>query len=76
MYGSFFEVSPKAESYLAELLGLLAIHVLVAVIEQYFQLGKSTATIACDNKGALFKSKEYRRRIPNGASQADIKRVL
>ena len=32
--------------------------------------------IACDNQGGLFKSKEYRRRIPNSASQADIKQVL
>ena len=76
LYGSFFEVSPNAGSYRAELLGLLAIHLLASAIEQYFGLSASTAVIACDNKGALFKSKEYRRRIPNSASQADIKRVL
>ena len=76
MYGSFYEASLKAGSYRAELLGLLAIHILVAAIEQYFKLDKSTAIIACGNKGTLFKSKEYRRRIPNGASQTDIKRVL
>ena len=76
LYGSFFEVSPRAGSYRAELLGLLAIHLLGSAFEQYFGLSASTAVIACDNKGALFKSKEYRRRIPNSASQADIKRVL
>ena len=76
MYGSFYKASPKAGSYRAELLGLLAIYVLVAAIEQYFKLDKSTAIIAYDDKGALFKSKEYCQRIPNGASQADIKHVL
>ena len=34
MYGSFYEVSPKAGPYRAELLGLLAVHILVAAIEQ------------------------------------------
>ena len=70
---SFFEVSPNAGSYRAELLGLLAIDLLVSAIKKYFGLGTSTSVIACDNQGALFKSKEYRRRIPNSASQADIK---
>ena len=46
LYESFFEVSPNAGSYRAELLGLLAIHLLVSVIEQYFGLGASTAVIA------------------------------
>ena len=74
--GSFFEVSLKAGSYRVELLGLLAIHILVSAIEQYLELGSSMATIACNSKGAMFKSKEYIRHIPNGASQADIKQIL
>jgi hypothetical protein len=48
----------------------------MAALEEYFQLGGHTAKICCDNQGALFKSSELRRRIPTGASQADIKRVL
>ena len=76
LYGSFFEVSPNAGSYRAELLGILVIYLLVFAIEKYFGLGASTAVIACDNQGALFKSKEYRRRIPNSASQVDIKQSL
>ena len=41
-----FEVSPNAGSYRVELLGLLAIHLLVSAMEQYFGLGASTAVIA------------------------------
>ena len=32
--------------------------------------------VCCDNQGALHKSEEVRRRIPVGASQADIKRAF
>ena len=76
LQGSFYEFSPSAGSYRGELLGLLAIHILMAALEEYFQLDGHTAKICCDNQGALFKSSELRRRIPTGASQADIKRVL
>ena len=76
LYGTFYEFSTKAGSYRAELLGLLAIHVLMSALESFYNLKPSTAKICCDNSGALFKAKEYRRRIPTGASQADIKRVL
>jgi hypothetical protein len=76
MYGSFYEASGSDGSYRGEILGLAAIHILVAAIEQFYSLTPGTARICCDNRGALFKSKVYRRRIPTGASQADIKRVL
>ena len=76
LYGTLYKFSTKAGSYRAELLGLLAIHVLMSALESFYNLKPSTAKICCDNSGALFKAKEYRRRIPTGASQADIKRVL
>ena len=76
MTGRFYERSHKASSYRAELLGLLAIHVLLAALEEYYSIPGSTGKICCDNQGALFKSKEVRRRIPVGSSQADIKRAF
>ena len=76
LFGSFYERSPNAGSYRAELLGLLAIHVLVAALEEYFNLPPHDGKICCDNRGALYKSQEERRRISVGASQADIKRAL
>jgi len=76
LYGSFFERSPKAGSYRGELLGLLAIHTLIAALEQFYSLPATTNKVCCDNQGALYKSKQRRRRIPVGASQADIKRAF
>ncbi len=76
MYGSFAEESPFAGSYRGELLGLLAIHTLCAAIEEFYKIIIASSKICCDNQGALLKSEENRRRIPTGASQADIKRSL
>jgi len=76
LFGSFFEFSANAGSYRGELLGLLAIHTLIAAIEAYYSLGETKGKLCCDNQGALHKSKERRRRIPVGASQADIKRAF
>jgi hypothetical protein len=76
LYGSFFEFSAKAGLYRGELLGLLAIHTLIRALEAYYLVGKTEGKLCCDNQGALHKSKEIRRRIPVGASQADIKRAF
>ena len=76
LHGSFFERSAKAGSYRGELLGLLAIHTLVAALEAYYSLPLTKGKVCCDNQGPLRKSEEVRRRIPVGASQADIKRAF
>ena len=76
LQGSFYEFATRAGSYRGGLLGFLAIHILMAAFEEYFKLDGSSAKIYCDNQEALYKPKELRRRIPTGASQADIKRVL
>ena len=76
LYGSFYERSPRAGSYRGELLGLLAIHVLVGALEAYFNIPTRGGKICCDNQGALSKSAEMRRRIPVGAAEADIKRAF
>jgi len=74
--GSFFEYSHKAGSYRRELLGLLAIHTLLAALEEYNKIPPSSVKVCYNNEGALYKSKEFRRRIQVRASQADIKRAL
>ena len=74
--GSFLEYSHKAGSYCRELLGLMAIHILLAALEEYYKILPSSGKICCDNEGALYKSKEFWRRIPVGASQSAIKRAL
>jgi hypothetical protein len=74
---SFCECSKYAGSYRGELLGLLAIHLfLLAITEFYdFQL-PSLGIIACDNLGGLNKSKERRRKVPSNHKHADILRSL
>ena len=76
MSGHFYEWSQKAGSYRAELIGLLANHILLAALEEYYKIPPSRGKICCDNQGALYKSKEVRRRIPLESSQADIKRAF
>ena len=72
LMGSFFECSPKAGSYRGELLGLLALHTLIAALVEYYQLPACVDKICCDNITALNKSKVRRTHISTGASQADI----
>ncbi len=73
LFGSFFEINAKAGLYRGELLCLLAIHRLIVAIEAYYLLGAMEGKLCCNNQGALHKSKERRRCIPLGASQANIK---
>jgi len=75
-YGSFYIFSPNTGFYRAKLLGLLTTHTLISVLELFFQLPLSSAKICSDNSSTLYNLKECRCRIPTGASQVDIKRVL
>ncbi len=74
--GSFFELSADADSYRAEALGLLALHTLLAAFQLFYEFTAASVKLCCDNESALYKSRERRRRIPTGASQADIWRAL
>jgi len=76
LHGYFYQFSPNTGSYRAELLGLLAIHSIMSVIENYFHFPTTYSKTCCDNQGALFKSKDDHQRISTGASQTDIKQVL
>jgi hypothetical protein len=38
LWGSFYEISPKAGSFRGELLGLVAIHTLALAVAQFFHL--------------------------------------
>ena len=74
--GSFFEVSNSAGTYSVELLGLVALHTLIYAIAKYYKLEKAQGKICCDNISALYKSKDRRKSIKNGAKQADLLRTL
>eukprot|EP00956_Cyclotella_meneghiniana_P027633 scaffold62402_cov42-Cyclotella_meneghiniana.AAC.1 len=75
--GSFYYTGDGAGSYRGELLGLLAIHVFLSRLEDFYGFeGGHSAQIACDNLSGLFKSKEKRKKIPPGSKNADILRSL
>lgn len=75
--GSFYEWCVKAGSYRGELVGLLAAHLLVKGIEEFYDLVDGPrGLMACDNLGGLNKSKERRRKIRSGAKHADVLRAL
>lgn len=74
---SFFEISDRANSYRAELLGLYSIHVFILALSTYFELPKSTTTkLRCDNKGALRTSSRRHKRIRPSSKCADILRCF
>ena len=73
---SFFERSHSASSYRGELLGLVAIHLLLLAMCQFYEISVTRPKVCCDNIGALKQARNRRRRIKTGASQADILRVL
>ena len=75
LVGTFHEESEQANSYRAERLGLLTIHLLLAAIVEYFGTTVSHTKICCDNEGGLFKSLERRSRVRAGDPQADIERA-
>jgi hypothetical protein len=75
--GSFYEWCREAGSYRGELLGLLAVHLLVMAVEKFYDLSHGPrGLVACDNLGGLNKSKARQRKIPPGAKHADILRCL
>jgi hypothetical protein len=72
-----YEVSAEAGSYRGELLGLLAIHTFILPVSLFYEVStQRLGLVACDNKGALFKAKVFRKRIPPGAKHGDILRCL
>ena len=51
--GTFWEHSPSASSYRAELLGLCALHILTQALAEFYTVTGWTAMLCCDNKRAL-----------------------
>jgi hypothetical protein len=75
--GSFAEDHPRAGSYRGELLGLLAIHLFVSAVKQYYDIPQgSYGKICCDNQGAIYRAGRRRKRIASSIPNADLLRVL
>ena len=56
LVGTFYEESDQADSYRGERLGLLAIHLLLAAIVEYFGITVLHTKICCENEGGLYIS--------------------
>ena len=74
--GAFAERSNSASSYRGELLGMLAIHLFLLAVEESGGLEGGAAEVHCDNKGAIYTFDKEGKRVPSGAKNADIQRVL
>ena len=63
----------KAGSYRGELLGLFAIHLWLAAVEEFYRLEEGPRGLfACDNLGALNKAQLRRKKIKARAKHSDI----
>ena len=74
--GTFWERSPSASSYHAEMLGLCALHLFARALSEFYKIQEWEATLCCNNKRALKQSAYTRRRIRPSAKCADIQRSL
>ena len=74
--GTLVEVSPSADSYRGEMLGMLAIRLFLLAVEEYYGVITVDNKICCDNKGALFTFEKKSKRVPSGKANTDILRVL
>ena len=54
---------------------MLAIHVILYALEEYYGV-TGESKVLCDNKGAIFTFQQKSKRIPAGAKNNDIQRVL
>ncbi len=75
--GSYFGFSSNASSYRGDLLGLVAIHILVLHACRFYQPTMVTRKIVSKSKLALYKSSEkVCRRIRLSVAQADLFQAL
>jgi hypothetical protein len=76
MVGSFWEKSPTASSYRAELLGLCSLHLFALALSEFYKVFGWKATLGCNNLCALSMSSNEDRRMKPSAACADIHRSL
>ena len=74
--GTLVEISPSADSYRGELLGMLAIRLFLLAVEEYYGAVTEGNDIYCDSKSALFTFEKKSQRVPAGSANTDIQRVL
>jgi hypothetical protein len=74
--GTFWERSPVASSYQAEMFGLCTLHLFARALSEFHKIQEWRAMLYCDNKRALELSSYARRRIMPSKKCTDIQRSL
>jgi hypothetical protein len=74
--GTFWERSPAASSYWAEMLGLCTLHLFARALSEFPKIQEWRATLCCDNKRAVKLSLYTCCRIKPSAKCADIQQSL
>merc|ERR1711983_606585 len=72
--GTLVEKSQSAGSYREEMLGMLAIRLLLLAVEEYCGEITKGNKICCDNKGALVTFEKKSNRVPKGGANTVIQR--
>jgi hypothetical protein len=73
MTGTFWEKSPSASLFRAEMLGQCCLHLLARGVAKFFDLGQWAAILSCNNKRDLELSSNHRQRIKPSANSANIR---
>jgi hypothetical protein len=74
LVGLFWEKSPLACSYRAELLCLCSLHLVALALSEFYKVSGWKATLRCNNLHALILSSKERRWIKPSAACSDIHR--
>ena len=74
--GSFVEQSPETSSYRGELLGMLAIHLVLLTIDEQYGIEGLESQVYCDNKGVLFTFVKSHKHVPAEKANSDILCIL
>jgi hypothetical protein len=72
LVGSFWEKSPTASSYRAELLDLCSLHLFALALSEFYKVSGWKATLGCDNLRTLIMSSNECQRIKPSTVCSDI----
>jgi hypothetical protein len=74
--GLFYEISAAAGLYQGKLLGLVALHTLILVVADYYNLQYASGKICCNNISALNQASRICTRVRSGIKHLDLQRVI
>jgi hypothetical protein len=74
--GLFFGTSPKAGPCRGELSGLIALHMMIAAVTQFYNVNTAIGKICCDNILALGQSSKTQKCVSTGIKLSDLHRVI